>query len=183
MKFFSTSYNVKYSWDQVSTGFWKRYPNPWSKHVLTEDVISRFIEGAKLKTTKLITKTNRLPKWGERFVSSTTACLVEESILDLAKRTLITYTRNVTYQKLMLVEEKCEYKRLKDTKEWTVCKRQAWITSNFYGFSRPVEAFGMERYKQNINKTRKGLEYILEKLFAPEKPQTVITGIPITQNF
>ena len=31
--------------------------------------------------------------------------------------------------------------------------------------------------------TRKGLEYILEKLFAPEKPQTVITGIPITQNF
>ena len=31
--------------------------------------------------------------------------------------------------------------------------------------------------------SRKGLEYVLEKMFNPEKLQTVITGIPLTQNF
>ncbi|XP_065052109.1 PRELI domain-containing protein 1, mitochondrial-like [Rhopilema esculentum] len=183
MRCYTTGSNIRYTWDQVSAAFHKRYPNPWSKHVLTEDVVSRCLEGTKLKTTKLISKTNRLPKWGEKFVSNPTACIVEESIVDPVNKTLITYTRNITYQKLMVVEEKCEYTKSSDCKDWTLCSRQAWITSKIYGFSRPIEAFGVERYKNNIQKSRKGLEYVLEKMFNPEKLQTVITGIPLTQNF
>lgn len=183
MKYYSALSNFKFSWDQVSSAFPRRYPNPWSKHVLTEDVVSRCIEGTKLRTTKLISKTNRLPKWGEKFVSNPTGCLVEESVIDPVNKTLTTYTRNITYQKLMVVEEKCEYQKSTDSKDWTLCKKQAWITSHIYGFSRPIEAFGVERYKQNISKSKKGLEHVLEKMFNPEKLQTVISGIPLTQNF
>lgn len=32
-----------FSWEDVSRGFWRRYPNPYSGHVLTEDIISRYI--------------------------------------------------------------------------------------------------------------------------------------------
>ena len=53
-------------------------------------------------------------------MSSPTACLIEESIVDPINKTLTTYTRNITYQKLMLVEEKCEYKRSLDCKDWYV---------------------------------------------------------------
>jgi len=83
----------------------------------------------------------------------------------------------------MLVEEKCEYKRSMDCKDWTLCDRKAWVSSNVYGFSKPIEAFGVERYKNNIVKSKKGLEHILEKIYPSEKLQTIITGIPIAQNF
>ena len=47
----------------------QRYPNPWSKHVLTEDVISRKVEGPILKTVRLISKTNKLPKLAQKVKS------------------------------------------------------------------------------------------------------------------
>ena len=150
---------------------------------MTEDVIERRVEDNKLKTTKLYTKTNRLPKWGERFVPGTTACIIEESVLDPINKRLTTYTRNITYQTLMVVEEKCEYTVASDSKEITQCERQAWISSYIYGFARPVEAFGVERYKQNIKKSHKGIINILEGLYPspPTKSSGMIT-IPLPQN-
>ena len=35
------------------------------------------------------------------------------------------------------------------------CKKQSWITSNVFGFSRAVERFGVERYKLNASKVSK----------------------------
>ena len=32
----------RFDWDQVSATYWKKYPNPYSPHVWTEDVIERF---------------------------------------------------------------------------------------------------------------------------------------------
>ena len=31
-------------WDQVAQALWKRYPNPYSKHVLSEDLVSRYVQ-------------------------------------------------------------------------------------------------------------------------------------------
>ena len=38
----------QFSWDTVVTAFWRRYPNPFSTHVLTEDVLERYREGNQL---------------------------------------------------------------------------------------------------------------------------------------
>lgn len=42
--------------------------NVFSQHVLSEDVVSRELREGKLHTKRLLTKTNRVPKWGERFL-------------------------------------------------------------------------------------------------------------------
>lgn len=34
----------------------------------------------------------------------------------------------------------------------TICEKQSWISSDVYGFSRAIEAFGVERYKKNAKK-------------------------------
>ncbi|KAH9362957.1 hypothetical protein HPB48_014261 [Haemaphysalis longicornis] len=104
VKFYERKDTFKFSWDQVAQGFWARYPNPYSTHVLTEDIVSRYVEGGKLFTKRLLTKTNpmnRLPKWGERFVSSKSVRIVEESVVDPRTRTLVTYTRNIGLQHIM----------------------------------------------------------------------------------
>lgn len=73
-----------------------------SSHVLTEDTLSRELKENKLYTKRMLTKTNRLPKWGERFVGNRVVKIIEESILDLQNKTLVTYTRNIGYSSVMV---------------------------------------------------------------------------------
>lgn len=74
-----------------------------SSHVLSEDTICRELRNdGKLYSKRLLTKTNRVPKWGERFFKAKSVAIVEESIFDLKKRELVTYTRNIGFNKIMV---------------------------------------------------------------------------------
>lgn len=33
-----------------------------------------------------------------------------------------------------------------------MCKKESWISCGIFGFARPVERFGVERYKSNSSK-------------------------------
>jgi len=150
-------------------GFWHRYPNPYSTHVLTEDTISRQIKDRKLHTCRLITKMNKVPKWGEHFFKGPKfVCVVEESVCDPKSKTMTTYTRNVGYSKVLLIEEKCIYKPSSNNSEWTECEKHAWISSNVFGFAYALQSIGLERFKSNAVKTIKGFEYVLNRMYKPE---------------
>lgn len=75
---------------------------PHSSHVLSEDTVSREIRNGKLHSKRLLTKTNRVPKWGERFFKAKSVNIVEESVVDPKERTLVTYTRNIGFNKIMV---------------------------------------------------------------------------------
>ncbi|XP_054167251.1 PRELI domain-containing protein 1, mitochondrial-like [Oppia nitens] len=166
MRYYETSHTFRYNWEQVSKAFWCRYPNPFSSHVLTEDVVQRKVdESGKLLTKRLISKTNSAPKWTERFLSSKLVFIIEESILDPKCKTLTTYTRNIGLKHLMTLEEKVTYKSSDDDKEWTVAERKAWIDSNVFGLSAAVQRFGLERFKKNVSKTCQGFNFVLNTLY------------------
>lgn len=74
----------------------------FSNHVLTEDTLERSIRDGKLYTKRLLSKTNPVPKWGERLISSKSVKIVEESICDPVRKTLTTYTRNIALTKVMV---------------------------------------------------------------------------------
>lgn len=102
-KYYENSTLYHYNWEQVLQGFWKRYPNPYSLHVLSEDTIEREIrEDGKLYSKRVLTKTNRVPKWGERFFKAKFVCIIEESLVDPKSKTLTTYTRNIGFSKIMV---------------------------------------------------------------------------------
>lgn len=160
---------LKYPWEQVATGLWERYPNPYSSHVLTEDVISRQIDGNKLISKRMLTKTNKVPKWGERFMGGVNyIVLVEESVVDPDEKTLTTYTRSITMKNVMNVEEKCVYKISPENSSWTLCEKSACISSPVRLFGKPIEAFGIKRFKSNAVKATKGFEYVLNSLYHPD---------------
>lgn len=165
VKFYQRQDCLKFSWDQVAQAFWTRYPNPFSSHVLTEDVIFRKLEDSKLYSKRLLTKTNRLPKWGEKLVHIKDVRIIEESVVDAKTKTITTYTRNIGFRSVMALEEKCVYRMSHDNAKATVIDRQAWISSSLKGFATAIQAFGVERFKSNCNKTLKGYIYILEQRF------------------
>lgn len=173
-KYYENSTVFQYSWEQVLQGFWKRYPNPYSLHVLSEDTIEREIRpDGKLYSKRVLTKTNRVPKWGERFFKAKFVCIIEESLVDPNEKTLTTHTRNIGFNKIMVrspesmpfglhsllisisrfqsVVEKVVY--TPETHGKTVAQRYARIDSQVYGFATAIRAFGCERFKKNCQQS------------------------------
>lgn len=77
-----------------------------SKHVLTEDILHREVtEDQKLLSRRLLTKTNRMPRWAERFFPSNVShsvYILEDSIVDPLNRTMTTFTWNINHARLMV---------------------------------------------------------------------------------
>jgi hypothetical protein len=156
--------------------------------VLSEDTVRREVLNGCLHSMRLLTKTNLPPKWGEHVVSARTVKILEESIVDPQQRTLTTYTRNLGFTRVMVstlssynylkykqllfdifsyqsIVEKVVYREHKDNPSQTVAERFAWIDSQVYGLSHPIQAFGLERFKNNCKKAEKGFQHILSILF------------------
>ncbi|XP_068244501.1 PRELI domain-containing protein 1, mitochondrial [Palaemon carinicauda] len=165
MKFHESITVFKFPWEQVAQGIWQRYPNPESTHVLSEDTVVRKVVGNCLHSKRLLTKTNRMPKWGERFINARNVNVIEESIVNPEKKEFSTYTRNVGLTKVMTVVEKVTYRPSSENSQWTVVERQAWIDSKIFGFGYAIQKFGLERYKKNIQKASAGFLYALNRLF------------------
>lgn len=165
MKFHESSSVFKYPWEQVAQGIWQRYPNPESSHVLSEDTVVRKVVGNCLHSKRLLTKTNRMPKWGERFINARNVSVIEESIVNPEKKEFSTYTRNVGLTKFMTVIEKVTYRPSSENSQWTVAERQAWVDSRLFGFGYAIQKFGLERYKKNVQKAISGFTYSLSQQF------------------
>uniref|UniRef100_H3DL09 PRELI/MSF1 domain-containing protein n=2 Tax=Tetraodon nigroviridis TaxID=99883 RepID=H3DL09_TETNG len=168
VKYFCNSIDIRSTWEHVASAFWQRYPNPYSTHVLTEDVVYREVTADhRLLSRRLLMKTNRLPRWAECFFPSgmsRSVLIIEDSIVDPVNRILTTYTWNLNHTTLMSVEERCIFEDSAEQPATTRLRREAWISSSVFGFSRPIQEFGLARFKSNQVKAMKGLEYALSNL-------------------
>jgi hypothetical protein len=115
-----------FPWSQVVSGFWQKFPNPYTYeflsnpivvffkysfyirgHVLSEDTYYRIVtDDQKLISKRLLAKTNKLPRWGERVFSrggtSTIGFIIEESVCDLKQKIFTTSTININLKSLMV---------------------------------------------------------------------------------
>jgi len=164
-KHYESTSTFFYSWDQVSKAFWKRYPNPHSTHVLSEDTLFREVRGDALYSRRLLTKTNRVPKWGERFVKNTIVSIIEESYVNPKEQTIVTYTRNIGYNRVMGIIEKVVYTPSAENPNHTTTERSAWIDSQIFGFRRAIETFGLDRFRKNCHKAVLGFNYVMNILY------------------
>ncbi|XP_042368256.1 PRELI domain-containing protein 1, mitochondrial-like isoform X1 [Plectropomus leopardus] len=146
-----------------------------SSHVLTEDVLYREVTPSNhLLSRRLLTKTNRLPGWAERVFPAHVARAVyvlEDSIVDPQTHTLTTKTWNLNHNTLMTVVERCLFEEDRSRPSWTKLRREAWILSAVYGFARPIQEFGLARFKSNQAKAMKGLEFALSKIQTEAPPR------------
>lgn len=167
-KHFFSETDIKSAWELVSTAFWQRYPNPHSTHVLTEDVVFREVTSENLLLSRrLLTKTNRMPRWAERVFPgnlSRTVYIIEDSVVDPGNKSLTTLTWNVNHATFMRVVERCVFLGERDRPVWTRITREAWISSGVFGLSRPIQEFGLARFRSNQAKAMKGLEFALSNL-------------------
>jgi len=113
-----------------------------------------------------LTKTNKVPSWGEKWLSGLArrVPLCEESLIDVANKTITLYTRSVGLGVFMTAIEKVVYRSCPENPGHTIAVKQAWVESNLYGLRSAIKNFGIERFKKNCVKATEGFNYVLEKL-------------------
>jgi len=164
--YYNTEHVHPYSWDQVAEAIFQRYPNPFARHVLSEDTVHReLLTGGTLYTRRFITKTNKVPSWGEKYLSrlARKVPLMEESFIDTKEKIITLYTRSVGFGAFMTATEKVVYQADPDNPDHTVAVKSAWVESSFYGLRSAIKNFGIERFKKNCVKATEGFNHVLER--------------------
>jgi 4-amino-4-deoxychorismate lyase len=123
VKFYESSYSYDYSFPAVTLAYFLRYPNPYSTHVLSTDVISRSIDSSgRLQTTRLHRKSSKLPSavlnllpksvLGNVSGGRSESFILETSTIDVKEGWMRTESKNLDWTGILSVVEKQEYKRL-----------------------------------------------------------------------
>lgn len=153
----------------VANAIFQRYPNPMATRVLSEDTVHREVRGSGniLYSRRFLTKTNKMPKWGERWIPGNLkryVPLVEESHVDRDNKVVVTYTRNVGLSRFMTAFERVRYQPNPANPLETIAVKEAWVESRLYGLRSAVKNFGIERFKNNCMKATQGFNHVLKHL-------------------
>lgn len=108
-------------------------------------------------------KRGKLPSWGSVFLNNKDAYVIEFSTVDPKSQTMTTITRNLSYTKLMLVQETSVIASYNDK---TCVRTQAEIVSNTgSGWIRSkIEGFGLSTFKKNFKTSSLGVLHVVECL-------------------
>ena len=127
MKFYTSAYTYDYSFPAVSLAYFLRYPNPYSTHVLSEDVISRHFEPEtqRLYTTRLHLKQSKIPSWILNLLprnilgnnrgpnGEAQNFILEKSVVDVREGWMETESQNLQYTGVLKVIEKQRFARVR----------------------------------------------------------------------
>ncbi|RAL14280.1 MSF1 domain protein [Aspergillus homomorphus CBS 101889] len=121
MKFFENVFTYDYSFPAVSLAYFLRYPNPYSRHVLTTDVIDRYVdpETKRLHTIRLHLKKSKVPSGILKLLpkgiggsdSSGQSYILETTTVDVNEGWMKTESRNMEWTGILSVVEKQFYQR------------------------------------------------------------------------
>ncbi len=121
MKFFENSSNYDYSFPAVTLAYFLRYPNPYSKHVLSTDVIDRHVDPStkRLHTTRLHLKRSKVPSAMAKLLpagltgpaGAQQSYVIEKSTIDVQEGWMETESRNMEWTGILSVIERQTYRR------------------------------------------------------------------------
>ncbi|KAL9654660.1 hypothetical protein ABK040_006722 [Willaertia magna] len=162
------SHTYQHPWERVTNAFWHKYPNPLSPHVLSIDVLDRWIdEEGNLHTVRLMTcKDRAVPEWISNVVGGKNyAYVIERSMINLNEKQLVMKSKNISYESLISVEETCRYTVDKENTEHTLFSQEAKISVPIWGLAaRKVENLTLENFHKNAKKGLQAMEHICEKI-------------------
>ncbi|EER30494.1 hypothetical protein CTRG_05893 [Candida tropicalis MYA-3404] len=162
--YFENKHNFNFDFETTSLAYFNRYPNPYSKHVLSIDTIESFVDSkGQLNTTRLIVKTGRLPNFIKPFLGNNlNSWIIEKSVIDPNKKVLYSYTSNLDHRKFIRVEEFLKYKST--GLEVTSLESKVKFSSNLFGFKEKIEKWSHNRFSTNMEKSKLGLQFAMMRL-------------------
>ncbi|KAL1303822.1 hypothetical protein AAFC00_000282 [Neodothiora populina] len=123
VRFYSSTDSYPYSFPAVTLAYFLRYPNPYSTHVESSDVLSRNFDPVtqKLTTVRLHLKKSKLPSavlkllpgsiLGAGKDGSTQSYILEKSTVDVKNGSMETESQNLEWTGVLSVVERQVFRR------------------------------------------------------------------------
>lgn len=162
----SSVYSYNSDFYTTSVAYLNRYPNPYAKHVLSSDTLGTSVDDqGRLHTTRLVVKTGLLPDFIKPILGhKLESWIIEKAVIDPKTQTVHAYSANVDHRKFVKVEEYLTYKT---EGEVTSIEVNVKFSSNFFGFKRRIEEWSRDRFHLNMNNSREGLMYVINRFKRP----------------
>ena len=121
VKFYETNFSYDYSFPAVTLAYFLRYPNPYSRHVLSTDVIDRYVDPQtrRLHTVRLHLKRSKIPSGilnmlprgilGAVKGGAGQSYTLESSVVDVQDGWMTTESRNLEWTGVLSVIERQYY--------------------------------------------------------------------------
>jgi len=158
MKIYTQTSEYNYTFPAVTLAYFLRYPNPYAKHVLSTDVIDRYLDSnGRLVSLRLHNKRSKVPSGILKFLpkglagpgGASQSYVLEKSVVDIKEGWMESESRNMEWTGILSVVEHQLYRRqpiapdievdklaatdmdTQDTKErsWTSCKTTVTFVS------------------------------------------------------
>jgi len=153
MKVYESSFNYDYTFPAVTLAYFLRYPNPYSRHVLSSDVIDRHVdpETHRLHTVRLHLKKSKVPAGILKFLprglagpgGASQSYILEKTTIDIKEGWMETESKNMEWTGVLSVVERQTFRRqrledlaasprddLERAKETTSCRTVVTFVSN-----------------------------------------------------
>ncbi|KAI9658133.1 MAG: hypothetical protein M1831_003978 [Alyxoria varia] len=125
VKFYESSFTHPYPFPTVTLAYFLRYPNPYSTHVISTDVLDRHFDPQTntLHTARLHLKRSKIPAavlkllpkslLGPSAASNGTSqsYILERSVVDMKKGVMLTESLNLEFTGVLAVSERQLYRR------------------------------------------------------------------------
>lgn len=164
----SLTQSLPFSWERVCLAFWRRYPNPYAKHIVAEDVIDRRILDGRLHTRRLLVK-QRSPgamPWYLKSITSMREYVVEDSIIDPVAKSIITTTRNIgVLTRFGVFTETVHYTPCGDETRVLKTARLRSTVSVSAWLERKASQFFISNYAKRAEDTHRGFLHVLSQMF------------------
>lgn len=159
------SHTYSHGFDTSTIAYFNRYPNPYAKHVLSSDTLESYVDAnGCLRTTRLVVKTGRLPSFIKPFLGERlNSWIIEKSIVDPKRNTMVAYSANIDHRKFIKVEEYLTYSAKQAS---TSVDSRVQFSSNFIGFKQRIEQWSHNRFLSNMKASREGLLYVMSQIKA-----------------
>ncbi|ORY06733.1 MSF1-domain-containing protein [Basidiobolus meristosporus CBS 931.73] len=175
MKFCQTSHRFTHSWEQVSAGWWQKYPNENAPHVVSVDVINHEVDPKTgiIRTERLVACQQNVPTLIKKIFGADDVSYAREIVeVDPKAKTFTVFSRNLTGSDLLAMEETVIYTPDPTDSTKTLLTQEAQFTA-LTRFSSYVEDFCVKRFRDNAAVGREGFESVLNRLFAGKQAATL----------
>lgn len=161
-----STHRYDYDFSMATQAFYKKYPNPFSSHVVSCDTISCEISpDHKLHISRLVHKQGSLPAFLQSWLGNISdSWIMETSVVDPANRVLQSWTRNLNHRKILRVDDLCTY-RADGT--GTVVENKVRFQSGLnFGIKSRVEKWSRDQFASKMAASRQGLAHVMERMAA-----------------
>lgn len=165
MKIWTSEHTFNHPWETVAQAAWRKYPNPINPAVTGTDVVERKVEDGILHTSRLISSKWYFPRWVQAIIGTPNVCYATEtSTVNPVERNMTLKTVNITFGRILTVDENLYYKSHPTDPSKTLLQQDATVSVAGVPLGHLMEDLLSKTISSNAGKGRLALEWVIEKI-------------------